>query len=343
MPKISIIVPIYNVEKYLKECVDSVLTQSFNDFELILVDDGSPDSCPLICDEYEKKDDRVRVIHKKNAGVSAARNSGIEIACGEYIWFVDADDMLLENALKTAASCFDKNADIMCFKNLIVYDNGEISSSEKDIAPNDFSGDASKLDVCEMMKKACTKNLLPFMWRNVYRASFLKENQIKFDESLSYGEDSVFNMQAFLIADKMFFSKEEVYLYRCRSDGVSRGYGKEFDFKIKENLERYCELRDENYEKFCIEKHEEYYQDAGRYVIEVLYLNALIKRVYKSESKNKFSIFKQISKTKMIRQAFERFDLNNIQSKGFDFFMYKAVKHKCYFLGHLICKYVLIK
>lgn len=92
MPEISIIVPVYNVEKYLEQCIDSILTQTFEDFELILVDDGSPDKCPEICDEYAQKDDRVRVIHKENGGVSSARNAGMKLACGEYILFCDSDD-----------------------------------------------------------------------------------------------------------------------------------------------------------------------------------------------------------------------------------------------------------
>lgn len=94
MPEISIIVPIYNVEKYLKRCVDSILSQKFTDFELILVDDGSSDKCPKICDEYLQKDSRVRVIHKENGGQADARNAGLEVAEGKYIGFVDSDDFI---------------------------------------------------------------------------------------------------------------------------------------------------------------------------------------------------------------------------------------------------------
>jgi len=98
-PKISVVVPVYNVEKYLRECVDSVLEQTFSDFELILVDDGSPDNSGKICDEYAKKDSRVRVFHKTNGGVSSARNLGLENARAEWIMFVDSDDMICADAL----------------------------------------------------------------------------------------------------------------------------------------------------------------------------------------------------------------------------------------------------
>ena len=94
MPTISVIVPVYNVEIYLHRCVDSILAQTFTDFELILVDDGSPDNCGAICDEYAKKDSRVRVIHKENGGQSSARNRAIEAAQGEWIHFVDSDDLI---------------------------------------------------------------------------------------------------------------------------------------------------------------------------------------------------------------------------------------------------------
>ena len=92
MPKISFLVPVYNVEKYIDQCITSILNQTFRDFELILVDDGSPDNCPSICDKYAERDARVKVIHKRNAGVSEARNSGIEAPTGELAYFVDSDD-----------------------------------------------------------------------------------------------------------------------------------------------------------------------------------------------------------------------------------------------------------
>ena len=94
MAKISIIVPVYNVEKYIFECVDSLINQTYKNLEIILVDDSSPDNCPQICDEYAQKDDRIKVIHKPNGGLSDARNAGIESATGEYLMFVDSDDYI---------------------------------------------------------------------------------------------------------------------------------------------------------------------------------------------------------------------------------------------------------
>lgn len=112
-PKISVIIPVYNVEQYLSEAIDSVLCQTFTGFEIILVDDGSTDACGIICDEYASIDSHIRVIHKSNGGLSSARNAGIEIAQGQYIMFLDSDDLFSSRTLfETLLSLFDNNADI---------------------------------------------------------------------------------------------------------------------------------------------------------------------------------------------------------------------------------------
>lgn len=117
MPQISVIVPVYKVEAYLHECVDSILAQTCSDFELILVDDGSPDSCGAICDEYAAKDPRVRVIHQENQGLSGARNAGIDIAQGEFITFIDSDDLVDGRYLELLYSAIVlHNADVSCCK-----------------------------------------------------------------------------------------------------------------------------------------------------------------------------------------------------------------------------------
>ena len=123
--QISIIVPVYNSEKYLDACIDSILSQSFRDFELILVDDGSKDSSAQICDEYASQDTRVRVIHKANGGVSAARNDGLDIAKGEYITFIDSDDWVEREYLETLSNYRDY--DIVFFSPRVIYEDGYTS------------------------------------------------------------------------------------------------------------------------------------------------------------------------------------------------------------------------
>lgn len=131
-PMISIIVPIYRVEKYLKECVDSILAQTYKNFELILVDDGSPDNCPAICDEYAKQDDRVVVVHKKNGGLSDARNAGLDIAKGEYIGFVDSDDYISPIMYETLMNrIISDQSDLAICQYTYVDDSGKIIKKEK--------------------------------------------------------------------------------------------------------------------------------------------------------------------------------------------------------------------
>ena len=112
----SVIVPVYNVEKYLPRCIDSVLSQSFSDFELILVDDGSPDSCGEICDDYKIKDNRIKVIHKENGGLAGARRSGIKIAQGDYVFNLDSDDLIENDTLECAYKIIrETNCEILSF------------------------------------------------------------------------------------------------------------------------------------------------------------------------------------------------------------------------------------
>lgn len=122
MPLISVIVPVYKVEKYIRKCVDSILAQTFTDFELFLVDDGSPDNCGKICDEYAKKDDRIIVIHKENGGLSEARNVAIDRATGDYLTFIDSDDYVTENHLKTLYSALLSTDSDIALSNITSFD-----------------------------------------------------------------------------------------------------------------------------------------------------------------------------------------------------------------------------
>ena len=131
MPLFSIIIPVYNVEKYLNKCVDSVLNQTFTDFEVILVDDGSPDNCPAICDSYAEKDKRVRVIHKQNGGLICARKSGLEAARGDYIGFVDSDDWIEENMYELFADMIKKYSPDMVLSDFYFDSGKEIINSEQ--------------------------------------------------------------------------------------------------------------------------------------------------------------------------------------------------------------------
>ena len=193
MPEISIIVPVYKVEKYLNRCIDSILAQSFPDFELILVDDGSPDKSGKICDDYAAKDSRVKVIHKENAGVSAARNSGLAMSSGSYIMFCDSDDFVDKDwcgALYEAAR--DNNADMaVCGLTMI---QNESSSTQIQYKGTQAVTALSRSLFCDVLET----ELFYSMCNKLYRAEIINSFSLRVDENLQYSEDFRFNLQYFM-------------------------------------------------------------------------------------------------------------------------------------------------
>ena len=339
MPKLSVIVPVYNIKEFLPDCINSVLSQFNGNTELLLIDDGSFDGSEKICDDFALKNENIRVIHKKNAGVSAARNTGIENAAGEFVWFLDSDDFLLDGAVNEVFSHLDESSDFYCYKNFSVSEDGkEFFESSFEYS---FSGEADCEKICSLMKNACSGCMFPFVWRNVYRKSFISNNNIKFYEDLSYGEDSIFGAEAFLKAKKVIFFDKKVIAYRRREGSLSKNNTVD-DKKIKA-IETYCSLRDEKYETLCKHKYPEFYFDAGKYTLTNIYMNAFLLKIYTGNDKHKYSMMKKVTKLPIIRQSFKRFDINTIKSKSLDWLMFWAAKHRIYFLIHLICKYVIFK
>ena len=180
MPEISIIIPIYKAEKYLQKCIESVLTQTFTNFELLLIDDGSPDKCGFICDEYAKKDNRITVFHRDNGGVSNARNLGLENAKGKWITFIDADDwvdsMYLEHLLEGKEYQFATMGFKYCAK--------IAQKIEHEIFKDD--------DLYKFFERYVTTPIEGCVWAKLLLLEIINKNKIKFDSNLSFGEDNLF-------------------------------------------------------------------------------------------------------------------------------------------------------
>ncbi len=340
MPKFSIIVPIYNIENYIKKCVDSVLAQSFFDFELILVDDGSPDNCPVICDDYAKADNRIKVVHKKNGGLSSARNAGLNVATGDFCWMIDGDDYISDDALEKINGLIDDGTDILNV-GFVSFNDGEAADFTKNIVHYAFTGIADKEKICSLASHACSTKLLTYVWRNIYKTSFLEKNALRFNENLCYAEDSAFNMGAFLRAEKIRFADICVYAYCRRSNSLSNNRTKSFDFDAIHHFELYDKIRDDSYEKYCKYPDKAYYEDAGIFTIVTVYVYALLGRLYSSSSRGNYFYFKKISRLPMIKKAFSRFDLNKIKSKSLEWFMFKFVKHRLYLPAFIIYRFFL--
>ena len=212
-PLVSIIVPIYKVEPYLRRCLDSIVNQTYANLEIILVDDGSPDNCPQICEEYAVNDNRIVVIHKENGGLSDARNTGLDICKGEYISFVDSDDWVDNNYIKTLLNlAIKENADIcICNHSLIYRDGTEKFSS--------FSaGVYSKTDA---IKKIILQQTLPWgaSWGKIYNRKIFKKYQFPVGK---IHEDDYTSYKFIYEANKTACIDQPLYKYFQRNDSISK-------------------------------------------------------------------------------------------------------------------------
>lgn len=212
MPAISVIVPVYKVEKFISKCIESILNQTFRDFELILVDDGSPDNSGVICDEYAKKDSRIKVIHKKNGGLADARNVGLEASTGSFIGFVDSDDYIAEDMYeKLYTSCIMKNAEISVCGRYNVYENH---------ATETFSLNQNQV----WNSKEAISNLL--VWNYIDSSACDKLFRRDLFSTLrfpigKYNEDVFIMVKLFDRAERIVHIGESKYYYFHRNDSIT--------------------------------------------------------------------------------------------------------------------------
>ena len=231
MPEISIIVPVYNVEKYLSKCIDSILNQTFNNFELILVDDGSTDSSIQICDEYRMKDKRIKVIHKQNGGLSSARNAGLDIALGKYIGFVDSDDFIHKNMYQLLYSNLTKyNGDISICRFGRIFDGEKSTNIE----------DSCNVKVTEMTGYNALENLyndkfLDFIvaWNKLYKREIFKD--IRYPVGKIH-EDEFIIHRILYESKKVIYIDKILYYYYQRDNSIM---GKKFNLKSIDRVYAY--------------------------------------------------------------------------------------------------------
>ena len=226
MPKVSVIIPVYNVEKYLQQCLDSVVNQTLKDIEIILVDDGSTDSSLSICDEYAQKDNRITVLTQQNKGAGAARNKGIVAAKDDYLYFLDSDDFIkLETLEKLYSKITETNSDICFCKNNIYNENTKSienidwSTNEKIIPQTEtFSSD----DIPSTILQICVPNL----FLKLYKKEFIQINDIKFQE-IKTCNDVFFNYSSLIMAKRICYVNEVLVTYRKnQSDCLSANRGR---------------------------------------------------------------------------------------------------------------------
>lgn len=237
MKKISIIVPVYKVEKYLDKCVESLVNQTYKNLEIILVDDGSPDECPKICDAWAKKDSRIKVSHKANGGLSEARNTGMDIATGDYIGFVDSDDYVSEEMYNILVKIIEENdADISaCQESTFNDENNPRFTVDNNVTIVD--------DVNAALNGIINSELvLSFVWNKLYKKELL--NDIRFPVGKNY--EDVFTLHKIILkTNKIAVTSSALYAYRKRKDNITKSWTKKniCDFIEANNL-RYNDLKD---------------------------------------------------------------------------------------------------
>lgn len=250
MCKISVIVPVYNIENYIERCVDSLVRQTYTDLEIILVDDGSRDSGGRICDELAARDERIRVVHKENGGLASARNAGLDAASGDYISFVDGDDLLDPDTYEKLAEAIQKHRpDVVCFgyrkvcagvvtdRCVIDYPEGLCDEESLRQLKLDAIFNPNVLDYNrKRILSSCT---------NLYRRDFLQEHQLRFrSEREVLNEDFLFVLQMMQAARSVYVSPRDFYYYDTREGSISTSYRQDMYRRKKALFEAYCQSLD---------------------------------------------------------------------------------------------------
>lgn len=212
---ISIIIPCYNAERFIDICLESILGQTYRNFEILLIDDGSTDRTAPICDRWALADHRIRAIHKKNGGVSSARNAGLAVAKGEWVTFVDIDDTLKSDALETLLNHATDSTDIV-FAGFEIYQNGKISNKipvlkERKISAIELAGELMSPSDYHYQGFICSK---------LYRRQIITDNGISFQENIKYNEDRLFTFTFLTYATEGFYTTRPVYEYKLSGDGA---------------------------------------------------------------------------------------------------------------------------
>lgn len=339
---VSVVLPIYNVEKYINRCLESVVNQSYRDLEIILVDDESPDRCPEICDEWAAKDSRIKVVHKKNGGLGYARNTGIENATGEYICFVDSDDYIAFDTIEKAyKSCAESKSDIVYYGYNIVDSDGKVTQvfkpevdkliyTEKEVTniifPELISPDCSKEKKMNLMLSACTA-LFSMKLINDTNWRFVSERDI-------ISEDVYSLTRLFGNVTCVSVVPEAFYFYCQNNASLTRAYRKDRYEKIKDFYDKSIRLCQElNFPEVVKTRF------ASAYFAFVI---AALKMIVLSEERTaeKLSQIKAIEKDTHLKTVLGRID-PQIESKSRNLIRTALLKKQtlvCYVMLYLKCK-----
>lgn len=330
MPKVSVIIPVYNTEKYLHKCIDSILNQSFYDFELILIDDGSTDNCPIICDEFSKTDKRIKVIHQKKQGVSSARNKGIEIATGEYIYFIDSDDFIESKLLEICLKKIE-NFDILVFNYNLINEKGNIYKFNK-YPSNTYLTEEDKFYF--LINILLNTQIGAFVWNKLYKRQIIIDNNITFNSNLTFSEDLLFNLIYLLHTSNINCINQSFYNYRKKTSSIFNiDFYEEYNIynEIGKFYYNYCKKNNRN---FYIENFSIFYYILIKFIITISE-NFKFRDYFKAKK-----LLNNVEDKEFLRHNFNKLLNNNLLVKNYGPFKAIFIKQiiKFYLHDNLINK-----
>lgn len=234
--KISIIIPVYNTEKYLGQCLESLVNQTYRDIEIIIINDGSTDNSGMLCRKYKNKDNRIKYFEIQNKGVAFARNFGIKKSSGQYIMFIDSDDFIEKNTLEIIDK-YLKDKDLIIYGYDRSYKNRKINQIEN-------SRDINLLNLKEVIFS--NDNIGGYLWNKIFKSNIIKDNYIRFDEDICYCEDLMFVSQYIKYVKNIFYIKEIKYHYRMRKSSTTFNFFSEKNLTILDACEKMIELNNDD-------------------------------------------------------------------------------------------------
>lgn len=327
----SFIVAIYKVEKYIGRCIESLLNQTYDDFEVILVDDGSPDNCPSICDNYAKKDNRIRVIHKENGGLISAREAGLNASIGEYICFVDGDDFIKSDMLETYNQIINHNdVDIICSGYSSYFSDEKIVEFVQKIPIGFYSKDKLEQQVYSQMLSTSpffSFYIFPSLVAKCFKKSILNGVYDDVPKSITLGEDVAVSYQMLYKANGVFVTAYCGYMYRQNPESMTHKFDKNLYIKIKVLIEYMkCLEQKANWNSGCqIDEYAVFLLNLAR-VNELIYNNA---DRYKDKRKN-FLIYLNDS---LFFEALKKIRRKGLKNSLINFFLRKKWIYPLYLYG----------
>lgn len=322
--RISIIIPIYNVEKYLRGCLDDIINYSSENDEIILVNDGSTDACLNICSEYSSKQKNIKIVNKINGGLSSARNAGIEISQGKYVVFIDPDDRLHKDYFNVLFNVAQAHK---C--DLVVSGYETVPENKKILPGYELNTVLNGIDFVLSSKNIHTRNDLCFVWRNIYKLDIIKNNKIRFNEEVFIGEDVIFNLEFMMKCKRAYAIDKQMYYYTVNNPNSLMRVN--YKPKLESSLIIQYNIRKKLSEQYGLLKNEEYKIDMANYYLKNVY-SMIIKNINQGQQNNIKSDIKRILNYDMFR--------DNTRILGFsykcenikEYIYYLAIKFKIYSL-----------